>query len=100
MFEKKKKRTIDFLAGHASVEKLAEAMHLHLQTKRPHPIRKILKYFGIFLLAIFFIIIITAGILFFHFKSYYDLAILGKNNLQDSLVSAQDKNLARWAAKL
>ena len=94
MFEKKKKRTIDFLAGHASVEKLAEAMHLHLQTKRPHPIRKILKYFGIFLLAIFFIIIITAGILFFHFKSYYDLAILGKNNLQDSLVSAQDKNFS------
>jgi hypothetical protein len=94
MFGKKKKKTIDFLTGHASIEKLVEALHLHLRKKHPRPIFKFLKYFGIFLLAIFFIIIITAGILFFHFKGFYDLAILGKNNLQDSLISAQDKNFS------
>jgi len=55
MFGKKKKRTIDFLQGHHNMASLAESLHLHLQTKRPHPIRKILKYFGIFLLAVFII---------------------------------------------
>ncbi|MDD5527405.1 MAG: DUF4012 domain-containing protein [Patescibacteria group bacterium] len=90
MFWRKKHKKIDFLAGHESVASLAEA--LHLQQKRRQPIFHFLKYFSTFLLVVFVLGLILAGILLFQFKGIYDLAIFGKNNLQNSLAAAQQKN--------
>jgi hypothetical protein len=94
MFIKKKKKTIDFLNGHASVEALAEALHLHQKHSNRRPFRAFFKYLGISILVLFVLAIIAAGVLFFRFKNIYNLALSGKNNLQSSLTSAQNKNFS------
>jgi hypothetical protein len=93
MFTKKKK-AIDFLNGHASVEALAEALHLHQKHSNRRPFRAFFKYLGISILVLFILAIIAAGVLFFRFKNIYNLALSGKNNLQSSLTSAQNKNFS------
>ncbi len=92
MFWRKKHKKIDFLTGHANVSTLASALHLQLPKKSHRPILSFLKYLVLFLVVIFVLGLIAAGILFFQFKGAYNLAISGKNNLQDSLTAAQQRN--------
>jgi Protein of unknown function (DUF4012) len=92
MFFRKKHKKIDFLTGHESVGSLAEALHHHQKKSGKNPFLSFLKYAAMFLLVIVVLGLVSAGVLFFRLKGVYDLAESGKNNLQNSLSAAQEKN--------
>jgi hypothetical protein len=97
MIFRKKHKKIDFLTGHHSVDSLVEALHLH-QKKKQHNglsvLGKIFKYISLVLLIFIVLALILAVVTFFHFRGFYELALSGKNNLQNSLVAAQNKNFS------
>jgi hypothetical protein len=98
MFFSKKHKKIDFLTGHASINSLAEALHWHQKKKNKlglaAVIKSFLKYAGIFLAAIAILALVAGGILFFRFRGLFELAISGKNSLQNSLNAAEEKNFS------
>ena len=94
MFFPKKHKKIDFLTGHASIDSLANALHLHQKRKSRRPFFSFLKYLVVFLVAVFILSLVLAGILFFQFKGIYDLAVAGKTDLQNSLSAAQEKKFS------
>ncbi|MDD4902558.1 MAG: DUF4012 domain-containing protein [Patescibacteria group bacterium] len=91
---KPKHKKIDFLTGHENIASLVETLHWHQKRQSRRSVLSFLKYLAVFLIVIFVLGSVLAGILFFQFKGLYDLAASGKADLQNSLNAAQEKNFS------
>jgi hypothetical protein len=91
MFKKKFRKKINFLEGHEKLENLLE--HLPLRKKKKKNYFLIfLRYFLYFLIFVIFSAILIGGVLIYKGKDFYDLAVSGKINLQNSLEAAQEQD--------
>lgn len=89
-------KKIDFLHAHEKFSDLIDALHAH-KKKKARPVFAFLKYFLIFILIIFVLSAVLAGILFFQVKGFYDLAIAGRDHLQNSITAARQNDFAGMA---
>jgi|WetSurMetagenome_2_1015567.scaffolds.fasta_scaffold50573_1 hypothetical protein len=94
MFFKKKHKKIDFLKVPEKFSDLVDSLHRHQHRKNGNALARFFKYLAVFVLLIIVLAGIISGIIFFKFKNAYDLAISGKNSLQNSITSAQQNNFS------
>lgn len=88
MFEQEKHKKIDFLNTSGRADDVVPV----IKKKKPKPFRRFVKYFSIFILILFILAITLSVLLFFKFKSVYELALSGKSNLEYSMEAALQKD--------
>lgn len=92
MFWKKKHKKIDFLKANERLEDLVKSLYQHHKKKQGNVFLSFLKFSAIFVLIVFILSGLVAGVLFFKFKNIYDLALSAKASLNSSVNSARNKD--------
>jgi hypothetical protein len=93
MFWRKKPKKIDFLKAHEKFGDLVKSLHRHTRKKKNF-FPMFLKGLAFFILVIVILSLIISGFLFFKFKNFYDLALAGKDGLQNSINAAKQKDFS------
>jgi hypothetical protein len=95
MFGKKhKKKKIDFLSAHSRLDDLINNLPFHRRPKKNWP-AIIAKFLFRFFIAVIILSVVSGGILLWRYRGLYDLAISGKNSLEETIASAKGQDFGK-----
>ncbi len=99
MFKKKhKKKKIDFLSAHGKLDDLIDNLHFHRRPKRNWPALIAKFLFRLFIIVIVFLVV-SGGFFIWRYRGLYDLAVSGKNSLENAIASAQVQDFGKMLSE-